>query len=68
MGIPALFGFLSKHYSDIIIKDKPIIDNIYFDLNCLIHPQCHKIIKENPNWTEKKENKYEKDYTQWDYV
>lgn len=50
MGIPALFGFLSKHYSDIIIKDKPIIDNIYFDLNCLIHPQCHKIIKENPNW------------------
>ena len=25
-------------------------------------------LKENPNWTEKKENKYEKDYTQWDYV
>ena len=50
MGIPALFGFLSKHYSDIIINDKPLIDNIYFDLNCLIHPQCQKIVKENPNW------------------
>ena len=26
------------------------VDNLYFDLNCLIHPQCYLVIKENPNW------------------
>lgn len=50
MGIPSLFSFLSRNYNNIIIKGIPHIDNFYFDLNCLIHPQCNKIIRENPNW------------------
>ena len=50
MGIPSLFSFLSKKYDNIIINNIPNIDNFYFDLNCLIHPQCNKIINENPNW------------------
>ena len=50
MGIPALFGFLSKKYNGIVINNIPHIDNLYFDLNCLIHPQCHIILKEHENW------------------
>lgn len=50
MGIPSLFSFLSRKYDNIIIDNIPNIDNFYFDLNCLIHPQCNKIINENPNW------------------
>ena len=53
MGIPSLFSFLSREYDNIIINTIPDVDNLYFDLNCLIHPQCHKIISENKNWTDK---------------
>ena len=41
MGIPVLFKTLIDDYSSII---KPVnglsMDNIFFDLNCLIHPMC----------------------------
>lgn len=53
MGIPSLFSFLSREYDNIIINTIPYVDNLYFDLNCLIHPQCHKILSENKDWTDK---------------
>ena len=52
MGIPSLFSFLTRKYNNILIKYFPKIDNIYFDLNCLIHPQCALILRQNPNWTD----------------
>ena len=52
MGIPSLFYFLSKKYTNIFEETKPQIDNLYFDLNSLIHPQCYKIIDQNSKWTD----------------
>ena len=52
MGIPSLFYFLSKKYSNIFEKQLVDIDNLYFDLNSLIHPQCYKIIEENSDWND----------------
>jgi 5'-3' exonuclease len=52
MGIPSLFSFLSRNYNNILLKYYPKINNLYFDLNCLIHPQCAKVIQQNPNWTD----------------
>ena len=47
MGVPGFFAWILKNYknSKIItsnIKDE--IDWLYFDLNCLFHPQCHIIL------------------------
>lgn len=61
MGIPKYFRFITNKYPDLII-DKlntinninndnnidNIIDNLFLDTNCLIHPCCKKIIDENP--------------------
>ena len=44
MGIPVFFKTLITDYTHVI---KPIegqsIDNLFFDLNCLIHPCCAKV-------------------------
>lgn len=52
MGIPSLFRFLTREYNNILIKQFPNIDNIYFDLNCLIHPQCKLVLDQNKDWTD----------------
>ena len=52
MGIPSLFYFLSKKYTNIFDKTKPHIDNLYFDLNSLIHPECYKILEQNTKWND----------------
>ena len=41
-----------KKYSNIFEKQIIDIDNLYFDLNSLIHPQCYKIIEENSDWND----------------
>ena len=50
MGIPHLFRWITKKYPDTIGYDSNLnIDNLYFDLNGLIHPCCHPENKEQPN-------------------
>ena len=50
MGIPVLFKTLLTDYQDIIepVSSQPI-DNLFFDLNCLIHPACASIDTGNEN-------------------
>ena len=53
MGVPRFFLWLVKKYK----KDKFIlnsnqvsdVDSLLIDTNCLLHPQCFKILAENPN-------------------
>jgi len=44
MGIPVFFKTLITDYTHVIEPvDKQQIDNIFFDLNCLLHPSCATI-------------------------
>ena len=44
MGIPVYFNTLIKNYSqDILYLDKQIINYLFLDLNCLIHPTCKNL-------------------------
>ena len=50
MGIPYYFSYLLNSNKDIIkriniLRNKDTKIQLYFDLNCLIHPVCEKIIK-----------------------
>ncbi len=43
MGIPSYFSWLTRHFGDEIISDlnpDQIVDNLYLDFNCAIHPAC----------------------------
>jgi len=63
MGVPGFFLWLWKKYKnqyfvfnkeDIDKEKYKTIDNIdelLIDANCLIHPQCYRILSENKNWT-----------------
>jgi len=48
MGIPVYFKTLIQDYNDLCLPDtkKLNIDNLYFDLNCLIHPCCRNLTDE----------------------
>ena len=44
MGIPVFFKTLITDYQHVIEPvDKQKIDNLFFDLNCLLHPSCASI-------------------------
>ena len=49
MGIPVYFKTLIEDYNDICLPDTRNIniDNLYFDLNCLIHPCCKDLTDES---------------------
>ena len=52
MGIPLYFRFLTQKYPKIIIsldKFKYQINELYYDLNGLIHPACSKVRQEKKN-------------------
>ena len=48
MGIPVYFKTLIEDYNDLCLPHtrKLTIDNLYFDLNCLIHPCCRGLTDE----------------------
>ena len=46
MGIPVYFKNIINDYKDILIQEDLFnkrINNLFFDLNCLIHPCCQKL-------------------------
>ena len=50
MGVPKFFAWLSKKYKlDTFIENNNTynIDSLLIDTNCLLHPQCFKILNEN---------------------
>ena len=52
MGVPKFFLWLYKKYksSQFILKNRiDDIDSLLIDANCLLHPQCFKILHENKN-------------------
>ena len=58
MGVPRFFLWLYKKYKSeqFIIKNKiDGIDSLLIDANCLLHPQCFKILSENKNLKDKVE-------------
>ncbi|AYV79223.1 MAG: putative 5'-3' exonuclease, partial [Faunusvirus sp.] len=65
MGVPGFFAWLMKRYNkqtsfvfskdtnhdpDEKINNINSIDELLIDANCLIHPQCQKVIAENKKW------------------
>ena len=49
MGIPVYFKNIINNYNDILIQQDLFnikINNLFFDLNCLIHPCCQKLSDE----------------------
>jgi 5'-3' exonuclease len=53
MGVPGFFIWLWNKYKDEnFLISNPInnINDLLIDANCLIHPQCFKVLDENKNW------------------
>lgn len=48
MGIPKFFRYITNKNPEIIRDTLVSIDNIFFDLNCLIHPCTHSVIHKYP--------------------
>jgi len=49
MGIPSYFKNIISDYNNILIQEDLFninINNLFFDLNCLIHPACHGLTDE----------------------
>ena len=48
MGIPQFFRYITNKYPNIITDNIQYLDNLFFDLNCLIHPCVHTVINNFP--------------------
>lgn len=49
MGIPSYFKNIINDYNNILIQQNLFnkkVNNLFFDLNCLIHPCCQKLTDE----------------------
>ncbi len=60
MGVPGFFAWILKDYkkydTGIITRNiDHVIDILYLDYNCLLHPQCFKELDKHTNWTDKDE-------------
>ena len=45
MGVPHLFKSIVEKYPKVVFFNNNVhLDNFYFDLNCLIHPCCNRIL------------------------
>jgi 5'-3' exonuclease len=53
MGVPGFFLWLIKKFKNIFILEtiNETIDILYLDANCLIHPQCRKVLELDPKWS-----------------
>ena len=50
MGVPSYFKNIIQTYNDILLTKEDfniIINNLFFDLNCLIHPCCRGLTDED---------------------
>lgn len=43
MAVPLFFYWLLRRYNNIIIREIPKVNNLYFDANCIFHPKCYEI-------------------------
>jgi len=61
MGVPGFFLWFLKKYKNkkFVLKKDDMqsnpIDSLLIDTNCLLHPQCFKILAENPTLNDNKE-------------
>ena len=49
MGIPSYFKNIINGYKNILIEQNLLnkrVNNLFFDLNCLIHPSCQGLTDE----------------------
>ena len=53
MGVPGFFSWLLRKYKNnsiITSKINTPVNILYLDANCLIHPQCFKVLDLHPDW------------------
>ena len=50
MGVPSYFKNIIQNYNDLLIIYEEFninVNNLFFDLNCLIHPCCRNLTNED---------------------
>ena len=68
MGIPRYFKYITNNFNSLIIEindTKVKINNLYFDMNCLIHPCVREVMLEKTylvNLYNKEEQTIDKTY------